>query len=81
MFSTFTNSFVLVHHPSLPCIPAQIDGILQIPMKEIYFVICFFLKTMLADPFQQHPVLQISVAEVQFSSNFKNWELRFSPEN
>ena len=54
-FSTFTqhrgNSFVLVHRPSLPSIPAQIDSILQIPIKETYFVIQFFLKTMLEDPF------------------------------
>ena len=64
MFSTFThhrgNSFVLVHHPSLPSIPAQIDSILQIP-TETYFFVQFFLKTMLEDPFQQYPVLQMSL--------------------
>ena len=42
-FSTFTqhrgNSFVLVCHSSLPSIPAQINSILQIPTKEIYFVV------------------------------------------
>jgi hypothetical protein len=64
-FSTFTrhrgNSFVLVRRPSLPSIPAQIDSILQISMKETYFVVRFFLKTTLDDPFQQHPVLQASL--------------------
>jgi len=64
-FSTFTrhrgNSFVLVRHPSLPSIPAQIDSILQISTKETYFVVRFFLKTMLEDPFKQHPVLQMSL--------------------
>jgi hypothetical protein len=64
-FSTFTrhrgNSLVLVRRPSLPSIPAQIDSILQIPPKETYFVVRFFLKTMLDDPFQQHPVLQMSL--------------------
>lgn len=64
-FSTFTrhrgNSFVLVRRTSLPSIPAQIDSILQIPTKETYFVVRFFLKTMLEDPFQQHPVLQMSL--------------------
>ena len=41
-FYTFThhrgNSFILVHCPSLPSIPAQIDSILQIP-TETYFVV------------------------------------------
>jgi hypothetical protein len=64
-FSTFTrhrgNSFVLVRRPSLPSVPAQIDSILQIPGKGTYFVVRFFLKTMLDDPFQQHPVLQASL--------------------
>ena len=65
MFSTFIqhrgNSFVLVHRLSLPSVPAQIDSILQIPGKGTYFVVQFFLKTMLDDPFQQHPVLQASL--------------------
>ena len=68
MFSTFTqhrgNSFVLVCRPSLPSVPAQIDSILQIHGKGFqgtYFVVRFFLKTMLDDPFQQHPVLQASL--------------------
>ena len=64
-FSTFTqhrgNSFVLVCCSSLPSIPAQIDSILQIPTKEIYFVIWLFLKTTLENQFQQHPVLQMSL--------------------
>lgn len=64
-FSTFTrhrgNSFVLVCHPSLPSIPAQIDSILQITTKETFFVIRFFLKTMLEDPFQRYPALQMSL--------------------
>jgi hypothetical protein len=64
-FSTFTrhrgNSFVLVRRPSLPSIPAQIDSILQTPSSEIYFVVRFFLKTMLDDPFQQYPILQASL--------------------
>jgi hypothetical protein len=64
-FSTFTrhrgNSYVLVRRPSLPSIPAQIDSILQIPTKGTFFVVRFFLKTMLEDPFQQHPVLQMSL--------------------
>ena len=64
MFSTFThhggNSFVLVHCPSLPSIPAQIDSILQIPTETCFFI-WFFLKTMLEDPFQQYPVLQMSL--------------------
>jgi hypothetical protein len=64
-FSTFTrhrgNSFVLVRRPSLSSIPAQIDSILQMPTKETYFVVRFFLKTMLDDPFRQHPVLQASL--------------------
>ena len=65
MFSTFTrhrgNSFVLVRRPSLPSVPAQIDSILQIPTKGTYFVVRFFLKTMLDDPFQRHSVLQMSL--------------------
>jgi hypothetical protein len=64
-FSTFTrhrgNSLVLVRRLSLPSIPAQIDSILQMPTKEIYFVVRFFLKTMVDDPFRQHPVLQTSL--------------------
>ena len=64
-FSTFThhrgNSFVLVRRPSLPSIPAQIDSILQVPTNETYFVVRFFLKTLLEDPFQQYPVLQMSL--------------------
>jgi hypothetical protein len=64
-FSTFTrhrgNSCVLVRRPSLPSIPAQIDSILQTPTKETYFVVRFFLKTMLDDPFEQYPVLQASL--------------------
>jgi len=64
-FSTFTrhrgNSFVLVRRQSLPSIPAQIDSILQIPTKEIYFVVRFFRRTMLEDPFEQHPVIQMSL--------------------
>ena len=52
---------MLVCCSSLPSIPAQIDSILQIPTKEIYFVIQLFLKTTLEDPFQQHPVLQMSL--------------------
>jgi hypothetical protein len=64
-FSTFTrhrgNSFVLVRRPLLPSIPARIDSILQIPMKGTYFVVRFFLKTMLDDPFHRHPVLQMSL--------------------
>ena len=56
-----SNSFVLVRRPSLPSVPAQIDSILQIPGKETYFVVLFFLKTMLNNPFQQHPVLQVSL--------------------
>ena len=69
-FSTFTchrgNSFVLVHPPSLPSIPAQIDSILQVPMNKTYFVVRFFLKKLLEDPFQQYPVLQMSL----WSQNF-----------
>jgi len=65
MFSTFTrhrgNSFVMVRRLSLPSIPAQIDSILQISTQETYFVVRFFLKTMLDDPFRQHPVLQTSL--------------------
>jgi hypothetical protein len=64
-FSTFTrhrgNSFVLVRRPSLPSLPAQIDTILQTPTKETYFVIRFFLKTILDDPFQRHAILQMSL--------------------
>ena len=45
----------------LPSIPAQIDSILQVPMSETYFVIQFFLKTLLEDLFQQYPVLQMSL--------------------
>jgi hypothetical protein len=64
-FSTFSrhrgNSFVLVRRSSLPSIPAQIDSILQISTKETYFVVRFFLKTILEDPFQQYPVLQMSL--------------------
>ena len=64
-FSTFTqhrgNSFVLVRRSSLPSIPAQIESILQIPTKETYFVVRYFLKTMLEDPFHQYPVLQMSL--------------------
>ena len=52
---------LLVRRPSLPSVPAQIDSILQIPEKGTYFVVQFFLKTMLDDPFQQHPVLQVSL--------------------
>ena len=64
-FSTFTwhrgNSFMLVHHPSFPSIPAQIDSILQVPTNKTYFIIQFFLKTLLENPFQQYPVLQMSL--------------------
>lgn len=64
-FSTFTrhkgNSFVLVRRPSLPSLPAQIDSILQISAKEIYFVVRFFLRTTLEDPFERYPVLQMSL--------------------
>ena len=64
-FSTFIrhkgNSFILVRHPLLPSIPAQIDSILQISTEETYFVVRFFLKSMLEDPFEKYPVLQSSV--------------------
>ena len=64
-FSTFTqhkgNSFVLVRRPSLPSIPVQIDSILQVPTNKTYFVIQFFLKTLLEKPFQQYPVVHMSL--------------------
>jgi hypothetical protein len=92
-FSTFTrhrgNSLVLVRRLSLPSIPAQIDSILQMPSQEIYFVVRFFLRTMLDDPFRQHPVLQTSLwsqnlgqlvivkpqdVESHFASLFFEWQ-------
>ena len=92
-FSTFTrhrgNSLVLVRRSSLPSIPAQIDSILQISTQETYFVVRFFLKTMLDDPFRQHPVLQTSLwsqnlgqlvivkphdVESHFTSLFFEWQ-------
>ena len=64
-FSTFIrhkgNSFILVCRPSLPSIPARIDTILQISTEETYFVVRFFLKSILEDPFENYPVLQSSL--------------------
>ena len=51
----------MVRRLSLPSIPAHLNSILQMPTKETYFVLRFFLKTMLDDPFRQHPVLQTSL--------------------
>ena len=65
-FSTFTrhrgNSFILVHRPSLPSIPAQIESILQTPTNDTFFVTRYFLKpTSCDDPFKKYPVLQSSL--------------------
>ena len=83
MFSTFTchrgNSFVLVHRPSLPSIPAQIDSILQVPTNGTYFVIRFFLKTLLEDLFQQYPVLQMSLwSQLWMTHNHKATRCRIT---
>src|ERR1700678_1895008 len=65
IFSTFTrhrgNSFILVHHLSLPSIPARIESMLQTPSNDIFFVTQYFLKPMSDNPFEKYPVLQSSL--------------------
>ena len=65
-FSTFTwhrgNSFILVHCPSLPSIPARIESILQTPANDTFLVTQYFLRpTSCDDPFKKYPVLQSSL--------------------
>ena len=64
-FSTFTqhrgNSFILVHCPSLPSIPAQIESMLQTPSNDTFFVAWYVLKPISDDPFEKYPILQSSL--------------------